>query len=91
MSRLSLPPLAVFAAFAFGIETIVGLVLGIATGLSELHKTVLVAFLTIYPALTTLAFLPLSARDQRREPQPDREALSGGYGYGRGADPQAAE
>lgn len=79
-------PLAVFALFAFGIEAVVGYVLGQSSGLSELHKTVLVVFLTAFPILALLAFLPLSARDPRPEGEPDLEAISRGYPFRRTED-----
>lgn len=82
----TLSPLAVFALFAFGIEAVVGYVLGQSTGLSELHKTVLVVFLTAFPILALLAFLPLSARDARSDAEPDLDAIARGYPFRRTED-----
>ena len=67
MARFQPTPLAVFAVYSFGIEAVVGYVLGSgSTGLSELHKTVLVGFMIGFPILSLLVFVPLAARDARR-------------------------
>lgn len=44
-------PATIFATFALGIELVIGLILGLSTGLSELHKTVLVGFVVVFPLL----------------------------------------
>jgi ABC-type nitrate/sulfonate/bicarbonate transport system permease component len=80
-------PLAVFAAFAFGIEAVVGYVLGMSNGLSELHKTVLVGFIVGFPILSLLTFVPLAARETRRAPAADPQD----YAYPPSSDLQAAE
>lgn len=66
MSRF-MSALLVVAAFALGIEAVVGYVLGASAGLSEMHKTVLVAFLVGFPLLALVALLPISARATRAE------------------------
>jgi ABC-type nitrate/sulfonate/bicarbonate transport system permease component len=68
MSRF-MSALRVVAAFAFGIEAVVGYVLGTSSGLSEMHKTVLVAFLVGFPLVVLVALLPISARAIRAEDQ----------------------
>ncbi|MGL6211379.1 MAG: hypothetical protein ACRC14_16265 [Paracoccaceae bacterium] len=55
-------PVGMFSLFVIGIEGIVGLVLGQSTGLSELHKTILVAFLVGFPIVTLALFLLLARR-----------------------------
>jgi hypothetical protein len=62
-----LPPLAIFTAFAIGLEAIVGLSLGLSDGLSETHKSVLVAFIVAFPALTLFLFVNLLPRAERAE------------------------
>jgi hypothetical protein len=64
--------LAVFTLFCIGLEAIVGLCLGLSNGLSETHKTVLVGFITAFPALTLLIFLSLLPRLDKAEPAPFR-------------------
>lgn len=61
------PALAIFALFAFGLEAIVGLSLGLSDGLSETHKSVLVAFIVGFPALTLFLFVTLLPRLQQAE------------------------
>jgi hypothetical protein len=62
-----IPPLAIFTLFCVGLEAIVGLCLGLSNGLSEMHKTVLVAFVVGFPTVTLLIFLPIMARAQKLE------------------------
>jgi Na+/proline symporter len=64
MLREPAAPLAVFTIFVLGIEAIIGLVLGLSDGLSELHKTVLVTFVCAFPVVTLALLwqrLPLAA------------------------------
>ena len=65
-------PLAIFTLFTLGTQAIVGLVLGLSTGLSELHKTILVGFIVAFPSLTLLIFLTMLARAERAESTPFR-------------------
>ena len=58
-------PLTVFTLLCLGIEAIVGLVLGLSSGLSELHKTVLVGFVVGFPAPALILFLILLLRAER--------------------------
>ena len=51
-NRAATMPLAVFTIFVLGVQAIIGLVLGLSDGLSELHKTVLVAFVCAFPVVT---------------------------------------
>lgn len=67
-----LPPLAVFALFAVGLEAIVGLSLGLSNGLSETHKSVLVAFIAGFPALTLFVFVQMMTRGEPAEAAPFR-------------------
>lgn len=61
------PALAIFAVFAVGLQAIVGLSLGLSDGLSETHKSVLVAFIVAFPALTLFLFVNLLPRLHRAE------------------------
>ena len=65
-------PLTIFTLFCLGIEAIVGLVLGLSSGLAELHKTVLVGFVVGFPALTLILFLILMPRAERADSLPFR-------------------
>lgn len=60
-------PLAIFTLFALGVEAVVGLVLGLSDGLSELHKTVLVSFVVGYPVVAMLLFLRLAAKSAQSQ------------------------
>ena len=91
MARLNVTPLAVFAAYSFGIEAVVGYVLGGSTGLSELHKTVLVGFVIGFPVLTLLAFVPLAVREQRRVVEAELIEMDDGFAFHRPQDIRAAE
>lgn len=82
--RPSLSPLGIFAGFLIGTEAVVGFVLSSSAGLSEMHKTVLVAFLTLFPILGILVFLPLTFRS--RDTGPDVEAYAQGLAFRRSAD-----
>ena len=66
------PPLAFFTLFCLGTLAVVGYVLAASNGLSELHKTVLVAFLVAFPALTLLIFLSLMPKVETAEAAPFR-------------------
>ena len=65
-------PLAIFTIFCIGLESVVGLCLGLSNGLSETHKTVLVGFIVAYPALTLLIFLALIPKEDRVPATPFR-------------------
>ena len=54
-------PLGIFTIFVLGSEAVIGLVLGLSDGLSELHKTILVGFIVAYPVVCLLLFLRLAA------------------------------
>ena len=60
-------PLAIFTLFAVCVEAVVGLVLGLSDGLSELHKTVLVGFVVGYPLVAMLLFLLLAAKSAQSQ------------------------
>jgi hypothetical protein len=90
MPRPFISPLAVFALLALGIEAVVGYVLGASTGLSELHKTVLVIFITTFPILSLLTFLPLASREGRQS-EADLESYAETFGFRRPADEAPAE
>lgn len=62
-------PLAAFTLFALGVEAIVGLVLGLSDGLSEVHKTVLVGFVVVFPLLSLGLLLLQIARAERAQIQ----------------------
>jgi len=91
MAHFQVTPLAVFAVYSFGIEAVVGYVLGGSTGLSELHKTVLVGFVIGFPILTLLAFIPLAARESRRAQDFGLAKLDDGLTFHRPHDIRAAE
>ena len=91
MARPNVSPLAVFAAYSFGIEAVVGYVLGGSTGLSELHKTVLVGFVIGFPILTLLAFVLLAGRDFRRAEDLGLAEMDDGFTFHRPQDMRAAE
>ena len=91
MARFTVTPLAVFAAYSFGTEAVVGYVLGGSTGLSELHKTVLVGFMIGFPILTLLAFVPLAAREFRRAALAELADPDDGLSFNRAQDFRAAE
>ena len=91
MARFNVTPLAAFAAWSFGIEAVVGYVLGASSGLSETHKTVLVSFMIGFPVLSLLAFLPLAARQSRREAEPELADLGEAFTFHRPQDIRAAQ
>ena len=66
------PPIAFFTLFCLGTLAVVGYVLAASNGLSELHKTVLVAFLVALPSLTMLIFLTLLPKADTAEATPFR-------------------
>ena len=69
------PPIAFFTLFCLGTLAVVGYVLAASNGLSELHKTVLVAFLVAFPTLTMLIFLSLLPKiDTQDTPFRSRQA-----------------
>ena len=55
-------PITTLALFAFGTEAVIGFILGTSTGLSEVHKSVLVGFAVIYPLLTMAMVWAITAR-----------------------------
>jgi hypothetical protein len=65
--------LTALTAFALGVEAIVGLVLGLSDGLSEVHKSVLVGFVVVFPLLSLGLLLLQGARSQTvyYEPAPE--------------------
>ena len=92
MARFNVTPLAVFAAYSFGTEAVVGYVLAGSTGLSELHKTVLVGFMIGFPILSLLAFVPLAARESRRAAAAaDLAGMDDAFTFRRAQDIRAAE
>lgn len=66
------PPIAFFTLFCLGTLAVVGYVLAASNGLSELHKTVLVAFLVAFPSLTMVIFLTLLPKADAAETTPFR-------------------
>ena len=91
MARFNVTPIAVFAAWSFGVEAVVGYVLGTSSGLSETHKTVLVGFMIGFPILSLLAFVPLAARVSRRTAEPELADLGEAFTFHRPQDIRAAE
>lgn len=55
-------PALLFAAFALGSEAVVGGVLSTATGLAEIHKTILVGFVAAFPLLAMALIWGVLAR-----------------------------
>ena len=66
------PPIAFFTLFCLGTLAVVGYVVAASNGLSELHKTILVAFLVAFPSLTMLIFLSLLPKADVAETTPFR-------------------
>ena len=66
------PPIAFFTLFCLGTLAVVGYVVAASNGLSELHKTILVAFLVAFPSLTMLIFLSLLPKADTTETTPFR-------------------
>jgi hypothetical protein len=91
MARFQPTPIAVFAVYSLGIEAVVGYVLGGSTGLSELHKTVLVGFIVGFPILSLLTFPLLAARETRRLADAELAELSDNLTFHRPQDLRAAE
>lgn len=60
-------PLAALTLFVLGVEAIVGLVLGLSDGLSEVHKTVLVGFVVVFPLLSLGLLLLQITRSERAQ------------------------
>ena len=67
-----LPPIAFFTLFCLGTLAVVGYVVAASDGLSELHKTILVAFLVAFPSLTLLIFLSLLPKADATDTTPFR-------------------
>jgi|LauGreDrversion4_2_1035121.scaffolds.fasta_scaffold142266_3 hypothetical protein len=55
-------PAGLVTLFALGIEAAIALILALASGLSELHKDLLVGFAIGFPALTLVLIVVLLAR-----------------------------
>jgi hypothetical protein len=55
-------PAGLITLFALGIEAAIALILALASGLSELHKDLLVGFAIGFPALTLVLIVVLLAR-----------------------------
>jgi hypothetical protein len=59
-------PAGLVTLFALGIEAAIALILALASGLSELHKDLLVGFAIGFPALTLVLIVVLLARGAGR-------------------------
>lgn len=57
-------PAGLVTLFALGVEAAIAVILGAATGLSELHKDLLVGFAIGFPALVLVVILMLLSRNQ---------------------------
>lgn len=57
-------PAGLVALFAMAVQASVAVILAFATGLSEMHKDLLVGFAIGFPALTLVLILVLLARAQ---------------------------
>jgi hypothetical protein len=55
-------PAGLITLFALGIEAAIALILALASGLSELHKDLLVGFAIGFPALTLVLIVVFLAR-----------------------------
>ena len=62
MSYVFSTPAGLITLFALGIEAAIALILALASGLSELHKDLLVGFAIGFPALTLVLIVVLLAR-----------------------------
>lgn len=60
-------PAGLVALFALGIEASIAVILAFSSGLSELHKDLLVGFSAGFPALSLVLILVLLARAQAAE------------------------
>lgn len=60
-------PAGLVALFAISVEASIALILALSTGLSELHKDLLVGFTIGFPALVLVLILVLLARAQAAE------------------------
>ena len=60
-------PAGLIALFAMSVEASIALILALSTGLSELHKDLLVGFTIGFPALVLVLILVLLARAQAAE------------------------
>ena len=57
-------PAGLVALFAMAVEASIALILALSSGLSELHKDLLVGFAVGFPALTLVLILVLMSRAQ---------------------------
>lgn len=57
-------PAGLVAMFAMAVEAAIALILALSSGLSELHKDLLVGFAVGFPTLTLVLILVLLARAQ---------------------------
>ncbi|MFZ9199352.1 MAG: hypothetical protein ACO22Z_08390, partial [Paracoccaceae bacterium] len=62
MSYVFSTPAGLVTLFALGVEAAIALILALASGLSELHKDLLVGFAIGFPALTLVLIVVLLAR-----------------------------
>lgn len=60
-------PAGLVALFAISVEASIALILALSSGLSELHKDLLVGFAIGFPALVLVLILVLLARAQAAE------------------------
>lgn len=60
-------PAGLVALFAMAVEASIALILALSSGLSELHKDLLVGFAVGFPALTLVLILVLMSRAQGTE------------------------
>lgn len=60
-------PAGLITLFALGVQAVIGLVLALSTGLSELHKDLLVGFAIGFPTVVLLIILVLLARAGRND------------------------
>ncbi len=66
-------PAGLVALFAILIEAAIAVILAFSSGLSEMHKDLLVGFAVGFPALTLVLILVLLARSQGSDPTSPEE------------------
>ena len=67
LDQFTAPPF-IMMLFALGVELVIGIVLAASSGLSEVHKDVLVAFAVGFPLVVFLILWSMLARHMQDDP-----------------------
>lgn len=67
LDSFTAPPF-IMMLFALGVELVIGIVLAASSGLSEVHKDVLVAFAVGFPLVVFLILWSMLARHMQDDP-----------------------